>query len=104
MSIEQTVILPRVPKNCYIRLRAHPTWVTIKRMTLQYAIAKWVDAFNRADVEALIAIYDVDAIHYPASGEPVVGRDAIRELLSIGTTAAPNFKCFVAGVRLKVDG
>jgi len=38
----------------------------------------WVDAFNRADAEALAALYADDAINHQVAEGPVQGRDAIR--------------------------
>jgi len=41
-------------------------------------VRAWVDAFNRADPDALAALYTDDATNYQVVFEPVVGRDAIR--------------------------
>jgi limonene-1,2-epoxide hydrolase len=40
----------------------------------------WVDAFNRADAEALAALYADDAINHQVAEGPVQGRDAIRAM------------------------
>ena len=40
-------------------------------------IAAWVDAFNRADTEALKAMYHPDAVNHQVANEPVVGAEAI---------------------------
>ena len=40
----------------------------------------WVEAFNRADVAGLAAMYSEDAINHHVANEPVVGRDAIRAM------------------------
>ena len=40
----------------------------------------WVDAFNRADVEALAALYEEEATNHQVALKPVVGRAAIREM------------------------
>lgn len=43
-------------------------------------VRAWIDAFNRADVEALAALYAPDATNHQVVREPVVGRDAIRAM------------------------
>ncbi len=40
--------------------------------------ALFLDAFNRADLEGLVALYEPNAVLF-ISGQPAVGRDAIRE-------------------------
>ena len=42
----------------------------------------WVDAFNRADVAALAAMYSDDATNHQVAESPVVGRSAIREMFA----------------------
>jgi len=37
---------------------------------------------NAGDLDAVIALYEPDATFVPQSGEPVVGRDGIREMLA----------------------
>lgn len=39
----------------------------------------WVDAFNRADVTTLAALYRDDATNHQVAERPVVGRAAIRD-------------------------
>lgn len=43
-------------------------------------VSAWVAAFNRADVDALTALYHHDAVNHQVALEPVVGRDAIRSM------------------------
>lgn len=43
-------------------------------------VRTWVDAFNRADAEALGSLYADDAINHQVIWEPLVGRNAIREM------------------------
>ena len=57
-------------------------------------VKAWVEAFNRADVEALANFYRVDAINHQVAEEPVEGRDAIREMFAAGFAAA-NMVCIV---------
>jgi hypothetical protein len=43
-------------------------------------LLQWIDAFNRADVEALAALYAPGAINHQVANEPVVGKAAIRDM------------------------
>lgn len=51
-------------------------------------VKAWVEAFNRADVEALAAFYTEDAINHQVAEAPVEGREAIREMFAAGFSAA----------------
>lgn len=51
-------------------------------------VRAWVEAFNRADVDALAAMYSEDAINHQVANEPVVGRDAIRSMFAEGFAQA----------------
>ena len=51
-------------------------------MQAKAVVQAWMDAFNRADVEQLVSLYAEDAVNHAVVGEPVKGRDAIREMLS----------------------
>lgn len=43
-------------------------------------LTQWIDAFNKADSEKLIQLYDLNAINHQVANEPVVGRDAIKQM------------------------
>jgi limonene-1,2-epoxide hydrolase len=43
-------------------------------------IRNWVSAFNRADSEAMAELYAKDAVNHQVIWEPLVGRDAIKEM------------------------
>jgi len=43
-------------------------------------VERWVDAFNRADADALAAFYAEDAVNHQVAEHPVHGRAAIREM------------------------
>jgi limonene-1,2-epoxide hydrolase len=43
-------------------------------------VQQWVDAFNRADVESLAALYAHDAINHQVVTAPVEGREAIEAM------------------------
>lgn len=57
-------------------------------------VIAWVDAFNRADAEALAAFYREDAINHQVAEAPVEGRRAIRDMLARGFASA-NMTCLV---------
>lgn len=43
-------------------------------------VRDWVDAFNRADADALARLYHEGATNHQVMSEPVVGRPAIHEM------------------------
>jgi len=43
-------------------------------------IIKWVEAFNRADANALAQFYAEDAVNHQVANEPVVGRNSIQRM------------------------
>lgn len=51
-------------------------------------VRSWVEAFNRADVEALAGFYTEDAVNHQVAETPVHGRDAIREMFAAGFASA----------------
>ena len=51
-------------------------------------VRAWVDAFNRADPDALAAFYAKDAVNHQVAESPVRGRDAIREMFASGFRSA----------------
>ncbi|MFC7516031.1 nuclear transport factor 2 family protein [Herbaspirillum sp. GCM10030257] len=51
-------------------------------------VAAWVDAFNRADVDALVSFYSKDAINHQVAESPVEGREAIRKMFADGFASA----------------
>ncbi len=57
-------------------------------------VKAWVDAFNRADVEGLAALYRKDAINHQVAESPVEGREAIRAM-SAAEFAAAEMVCLV---------
>jgi limonene-1,2-epoxide hydrolase len=54
----------------------------------------WVEAFNRADVDQLAALYQEDAINHQVAESPVHGRASIREMFRKGF-AATEMVCIV---------
>ncbi len=51
-------------------------------------VAAWVEAFNRADVAALAAMYAQDAVNHQVAETPVNGREAIGDMFAAGFAAA----------------
>ena len=51
-------------------------------------VQAWVEAFNRADVEALAAFYAEDAINHQVVQSPLEGRAAIRQMFVDGFARA----------------
>ena len=49
-------------------------------MTPREVVELWIQRFNAADVEGLAAIYHDNAVNHQVALEPVVGREAIREM------------------------
>src|SRR5262245_27918105 len=57
-------------------------------MSPRDVVGAWVEAFNRADADALAAFYTDDAINHQVAESPVQGRDAIRRMFAAGFAAA----------------
>ncbi len=57
-------------------------------MSPRQVVENWVDAFNRADAEALGALYLEDAINHQVANEPVGGRAAIQAMFEREFAAA----------------
>jgi limonene-1,2-epoxide hydrolase len=51
-------------------------------------VRAWVEAFNRADAEALSAFYAEGAVNHQVAEAPVEGRAAIRAMFEAGFAAA----------------
>ena len=57
-------------------------------MAPKQLLSKWIDAFNRADVETLSSLYAEDAINHQVANRPVVGKAAIRQMFAEEFSAA----------------
>jgi limonene-1,2-epoxide hydrolase len=51
-------------------------------------VQKWVEAFNRADVDALADLYGDKAINHQVAERPVEGREAIQRMFAEGFATA----------------
>src|ERR1700740_301235 len=60
-------------------------------------VRAWVDAFNRADVDALASFYRDDAVNHQVSEVPVIGREAIRQMFAEGFARA-TMVCIVENI------
>ena len=60
-------------------------------------VTAWVEAFNRADPDALAAFYEETAINHQVAEAPVEGRTAIRKMFADGFAAA-KMVCVVENV------
>jgi limonene-1,2-epoxide hydrolase len=43
-------------------------------------LSEWINAFNKADSEALANLYHADAINHQVANEPVEGKQAIKKM------------------------
>lgn len=57
-------------------------------MTPKEIVQIWIDAFNRADADALAALYTENAINHQVAESPVEGREAIRAMFAEGFAKA----------------
>jgi hypothetical protein len=51
-------------------------------------VRAWVEAFNRADADALAGFYEEHAVNHQVAEEPVAGREAIRAMFADGFARA----------------
>ncbi len=57
-------------------------------MTPRQLVESWVDAFNRADADALAALHADNAVNHQVAEAPVAGREAIRRMFAAGFETA----------------
>ncbi len=57
-------------------------------MTPKETLQKWIEAFNRADVETISELYANDAINHQVANEPIVGKAAIKQMFATEFAAA----------------
>jgi limonene-1,2-epoxide hydrolase len=66
-------------------------------MTPREILEWFIEAFNRADVDALAALYSEDAINHQVAEEPLQGREAIRQMF-IDSFASAKMTCIVENI------
>jgi limonene-1,2-epoxide hydrolase len=49
-------------------------------MTPKQVLEKWIDAFNKADLDAIVELYHDNAINHQVANEPVVGKSSIKKM------------------------
>ena len=49
-------------------------------MTPKDILQKWIDAFNKADLETISDLYADNAVNHQVANDPVVGKPAIKEM------------------------
>jgi limonene-1,2-epoxide hydrolase len=67
------------------------------RMTPRTVIQHWVEAFNRADADALASFYTADATNHQVAESPIHGRENIRQMFVSGFAAA-KMHCMVENI------
>ena len=60
-------------------------------------VKSWVDAFNRADPDALASFYADDAVNHQVAEAPVRGKNAIRTMFANGFASA-TMVCIVENI------
>lgn len=60
-------------------------------------VNKWVDAFNAGDVDAIVSMYDDNAMNHQVANEPVIGSAAIREMF-VNDFSIANMVCIVENI------
>jgi|GEM_PF-70738 len=66
-------------------------------MSPKAVLAKWVEAFNCADVDTIVSLYHNDATNHQVANEPVIGVDAIRTMFTAEFSAA-KMVCIVENI------
>jgi limonene-1,2-epoxide hydrolase len=49
-------------------------------MTPKDILQKWIDAFNKADLEAISDLYADNAVNHQVANHPVIGKPAIKDM------------------------
>lgn len=57
----------------------------------------WIEAFNKADTEAIVDLYSEDAINHQVANDPVVGKCAIKEMF-IKEFSQAGMECIVENI------
>lgn len=51
-------------------------------------VVQWVETFNKADANLLSEFYTHDAVNHQVANEPVIGKEAIRQMFADGFAQA----------------
>ncbi len=60
-------------------------------------ITQWVEAFNQGNADIISELYHEDAINHQVTDEPVVGKNAIREMFANEFSRA-NMHCIIENI------
>jgi uncharacterized protein (TIGR02246 family) len=65
--------------------------------------ARFERAVNAGDVDALVALYEPDAVYVAGPGQPIVGREAIRSALAAWLAVKPKLRLELTGLAVAGD-
>jgi limonene-1,2-epoxide hydrolase len=51
-------------------------------MTPKELVQEWIEAFNKADVDAIAELYADHAINHQVANDPIAGKEAIRQMFA----------------------
>jgi SnoaL-like domain len=51
-------------------------------MTAKQVLEKWITLFNQADADGIAGLYADDAINHQVANEPVIGKEAIKNMFA----------------------
>lgn len=66
-------------------------------MSLKKIMIRWVEAFNKADADALANLYHDDAINHQVAFSPVVGKENIRQMF-VDDFAQHEMTCIIENI------
>jgi uncharacterized protein (TIGR02246 family) len=66
-------------------------------------IRVWTDAFNRGELDAIVELYEPEAVLARSSGPPIVGRAAIREAFTAFLATRPRMEATTRTVMSTAD-
>ena len=81
-------------RGAWLVLLCGRSTLPLERMSPRQLVQAWVEAFNRADVDALAAFYTADAVNHQVAETPVCGRDNIRQMFA-SEFASAQMHCIV---------
>ncbi len=67
-------------------------------VTPRELVQRWVDAFNKADLQTLESLYAENALNHQMPNEPLYGSKAIGEMFRNEFAAAPEMHCIVVQI------
>src|SRR5262245_21124872 len=90
LEFVRSTMKPRPAASRSPKLSVRPSKIELEErlMRPRDLVQAWVDAFNRADVDALANLYSEDATNHQVAESPVQGREAIRRMFADGFASA----------------